>query len=143
MNVDIGTAKCLKKLGYDYPCSLYGSDDDWDDTIEKEGFWHVVLFHNLFSLFFQKYPKSFAIPTLDEVQKWLREVNNIVICIKPEIYNDGINWLYQIIFIDNIENYNKKSTSSYGDNGEFSSYEECQKNAIQKAINLINFYKVK
>ena len=79
-------------------------------------------------------------PTQSLLQKWLREKYNLHIIITLECYCDGINYCIQILCYDknNPDGYNNdKCTRTYGDNGEFKTYEDALEFALQKALNFI------
>ena len=63
----------------------------------------------------------------------------IYICVRPEAYKDGINFLVQILTPDPTQPtlYNEKlSTGSWGDNGEFKTWDEAMKFGLEKANEL-------
>ena len=64
----------------------------------------------------------------------MREVHGIYIMITQEFYKDGVCHLFQVC------KYNKGNytcSGLFGDNGEFSSYEDCLEEGILYALNLI------
>ena len=61
------------------------------------------------------------------------------ICVRPEVYSNGINFLVQIITPDlnSPTHYNEKlSTAAYGDNGEFNTWQEAMEFGLKKANEL-------
>ena len=61
------------------------------------------------------------------------------ICIHPEAYSDGVNFLVQILTPDSNSPtlYNEKlSTGAWGDNGEFKTWDEAMKFGLGKANEL-------
>lgn len=66
-----------------------------------------------------------------KIQKWLREVHNIHICVDINIED---NWYF------NIYNLNSKRNSEFDlklENNKFKSYEETLKVGLQEALKLI------
>lgn len=84
--------------------------------------------------------KNFIENSPGEFIKLLRSELNIFICIKPEAYKSGINFLVQILTPD-LESptlYNEKlTTGCYGDNAEFASFEKAEIFGINKVIELL------
>jgi hypothetical protein len=73
------------------------------------------------------------------LQKWLRKKHNIHIIIDVDFYEEGINYMCQVLIYDvnDIMYTSKKSTGQYGDNNEFPTYEEALEFGLQKALELI------
>lgn len=77
--------------------------------------------------------------TMFLIQKWLRDVHKKDVSIIPEYYKDGINWNWQVLWSDPLNDYDYKGgTGMYGDNGEYSTYEEALETGLQYTLkNLI------
>ena len=61
------------------------------------------------------------------------------ICVHPESYKDGVNFLVQILTPDpnSPTLYNEKlSTGGWGDNGEFKTWDEAMEFGLKKANEL-------
>jgi hypothetical protein len=80
-----------------------------------------------------------------EVQKWLRDTHGKHVQITAEYFEDGINWLWQVLWPEEIVydmggvgsiDYND-GTGMYGDNAEYDTYEEALEAGILKALSLI------
>lgn len=66
------------------------------------------------------------------LQKWLREVHNIIVFIEPKSYGSNIcKFLYNIATLNNIWVLEKFSMK------EYNSYEEALEIGLQEALNLI------
>lgn len=122
--VSFETAKLAKEKGFNEPCwEWYGIEKLHNNKIfhESSSLSHTIncpcnrILQKEYNNSWEEYISA---PYKYQLMDWLREEYNIFISIKPEVYKDGINWTYQISFIDTVENYNAKSTCSYGNNGE-------------------------
>ena len=61
----------------------------------------------------------------EDVKEWLREEHDCIVQVTAEFHVDGINWLVQVLFNPySVNCINRESSGLFGDNGEFSSYEE-------------------
>lgn len=79
-------AKLLKEKGFDVPVYQYyfpPSNDDLNYS-EFDNDWNSVWEH------------SYSAPTYQMTLKWLREVYNLHITIKPYITEEGIMYLFEI-----------------------------------------------
>lgn len=83
--------------------------------------------------------------TQSYLQKWLREKHKLHCQITADYYEDGVNWLYQVLWPEKIEidkeflkmvDY-RNGTGMYGDNGEYSTYEKALEKALYHALTLI------
>jgi hypothetical protein len=124
------TARLAKEIGFPQ------TNTKQYDVYTEDGFLYNCLdvpFHKLEL-------KTFYAPTQGHLQRHLREEHNCLIVITPEIYDDGINWNWQLFFYktEPIFTYdNDRSTMMYGDNGEHDTYEDALEVALQKAMNII------
>ena len=90
--VSFETAKLLKEKGFDVPCDSYYEWFESNVTLYKG---HVPEFsksninHNQFGDRISRSSQSLAL-------KWLREVYNLHITIKPYITEEGIMYLFEI-----------------------------------------------
>lgn len=79
-------------------------------------------------------------PTWSEAIEFLEQLGYIV-SISPELYIDGINWLWQILWYLPIEEQSTHDiydgTYSYGDNGEYPTRKLAEKAAIEKIFLII------
>ncbi len=80
--------------------------------------------------------KSIPAPTLSVLQKWLREVHNIVLLV--DVFDMG--WLEKdkFCYIWRIYNKSDKDTDIYTSIDEFKTYEEAFEEGLQVALKLIN-----
>lgn len=61
--------------------------------------------------------------------------NGFFVSIVPEVYDDGTNWLWQIVDIRSGTHENL-STGMYGDNGEYPEFKFALKSAINKLMDI-------
>lgn len=76
------------------------------------------------------------------LQRWLREVHQIEVRVTGEYYIDGVNWNVQALkwnlsakFEDT--DFIEEGSFSYGDNGEYPTYEEALEKGLQEALKLV------
>lgn len=78
------------------------------------------------------------LPTLHNIYEFLREEKGYSINIFPEYYRDGINWNVNVTWLlPEVEWTNKNiqgGTFSYGDNGEYPTYDDALEFGIKIAI---------
>lgn len=137
--VNFETAKLLKESMFDWECyELYEREYEQDGRI-----------HSVTSANWNSSLKYYSAPTLDVVQRWLREVKHIEICISWEIEFEEkeLDWnerryCYDIdTHVDNIpllsmdDDYWAEGYHTFGDS--YSTYEEAQEAGIKKALELI------
>ena len=131
--VSFDTAKLLKEVGFDVPCSgVYvtdrigyyefrendnkkTADDLWRNT--RDGFQYEYL-----------------APTQALAARWLREVHRIVVdaTFIPSLF-DGVNWHY---FIGNMDDIVLEGGFELSER-KYSTYEEAMEAGLQEAIKLI------
>lgn len=73
----------------------------------------------------------------------LEQKLNMFICTRPEVYEDGVNYLVQVLTVDETSptKYNEKlCTGSWGDNAEFASINEARIFGIEKSRELLKNY---
>ena len=115
--VDLEVAKLLKEAGFD---------------------WEVEYVYNFGKLIRNvAYPileNELAAPTLDIVQRWLREVKAMHICVKPNEASANCKYFVTVIVSDtkwgNIQDDNRKTIM-------FNTCEEAQEAGIKKALEII------
>jgi hypothetical protein len=82
-------------------------------------------------------------PTLEQLQSWLEEEKGMYISIAPEMYVDGINWNWQVLWYlpkdqwvidEDGPSRICTGTGYYGDNGEFPTRHEALEAALQMAL---------
>ena len=135
--VSLEVAKLLKEAGFDwevnhsYP-NISALDNSCSGYMEDLSFYH--------NLNDGKYG-GLSVPTLEVVQKWLREVKHLDISIH---YDPTIKSQPYVYFIYDVEEkFNdilgiiSPITHSYSD-GYFYKYEEAQEEGIKKALEIIN-----
>ena len=130
--VSLEVAKLLKDAGFDWECKEYyynfattGWSLSFDDNFVNWNSWSE---------------RYISAPTLEVVQKWLREVKHLDISIH---YDPTIKSQPYVYFIYDVEEkFNdilgiiSPVTHSYSD-GYFYTYEEAQKTGIKKALEII------
>ena len=131
--VSLEVAKLLKEAGFDWECREYyynfattGWSFSFDDNFVNWNSWSE---------------RYISAPTLEVVQKWLREVKHLDISIH---YDPTIKSQPYVYFIYDVEEkFNdilgiiSPITHSYSD-GYFYKYEEAQEAGIKKALEIIN-----
>ncbi|HIY88177.1 MAG TPA: hypothetical protein H9824_05680 [Candidatus Bacteroides pullicola] len=120
--VSFGTAKLLKKAGFDEVCATFYSS--------KEG--APVLLHSRNS---ELEKKHYSRPTQALAARWLREVHglNISACFNSNTYKSAVKgWFYMR------EDTNRNDPDSvYCDIQDYESYEAAFEAGLQKALKLI------
>ena len=112
--VSLEVAKLLRKAGFD---------------------WKVFGYYNKFNFFHEAVAQCDEIkaPTLEVVQKWLREVKGWHISVYPETtFNDGLVYNFSIYKEDYDRNANHVYTGR-----SFVSFEEAQETGIKKILEII------
>ena len=131
--VSLEVAKLLKDTGFDWECKEYyynfattGWSLSFDDNFVNWNSWSE---------------RYISAPTLEVVQKWLREVKHLDISIH---YDPTIKSQPYVYFIYDVEEkFNdilgiiSPITHSYSD-GYFYKYEEAQEEGIKKVLEIIN-----
>ena len=131
--VSLEVAELLKDAGFDWECKEYyynfattGWSLSFDDNFVNWNSWSE---------------RYISAPTLEVVQKWLREVKHLDISIH---YDPTIKSQPYVYFIYDVEEkFNdilgiiSPITHSYSD-GYFYKYEEAQEEGIKKALEIIN-----
>ena len=64
--------------------------------------------------------------------------NDINVCITPEYYSDGINWCWQLWWIDLDFVDWAGGTGMYGDNNEYKTRTSAEEAAFTKAFEILN-----
>lgn len=72
-------------------------------------------------------------PTIAEVVSTLYRKHNIWITVFAETYSDGINFLWQVIYLTSAG----KNSMAFGDNGEYKTPEEAYEAAIEYVLEQI------
>lgn len=72
-------------------------------------------------------------PTIAEVVSTLYQKHNIWITVFAETYSDGINLLWQVIYLTSAG----KNSMAFGDNGEYKTPEEAYEAAIEYVLEQI------
>lgn len=116
MDVSFKTAQFLKEKGFDWDCKKYYQDS------ERAGSFEINSINN--KLIDELHAEDkycviyFAVPTLAEAQKWVREVHGIHVYCVPNVH-----------FIEkDFENYSfcfLNGTRIVEDDGTYSRYEDC------------------
>lgn len=125
--VSLETAKLLKKAGFDWGCFFYyenkklrGNYKDSPNNMNASNIWQE-----------ERYCSA---PTLEVVQKWLREVKAMHICVKPNEASANCKYFVTVIVNDtkwgNLQDDNRKTIM-------FDTYEEAQEAGIKKALEII------
>ena len=138
--IDFADASVLKQLGFDWDIPtcykvnekdaevyMYHSPFNWNmprDLYEKYGS------DNLFHAYITEDDEQIeyiSAPTLDLVQRWLRDIHKLYISILP-VSNNA--WLFRI------ENHQQANDEIYN-GGDFETYEDTQEVAIKKCLEII------
>ncbi len=118
--VTLGTAKLLKDKGFNEYCK---------DIINHKGIMMETIFRTSKDL-----PKLFySCPTQSIAQKWLRETQNIHICV----YNCACGYGYEISKADNGTHIASSVYEGPNDGGKWDIYEEALEAGLQEALKLI------
>ena len=130
--VSYETAKKLKEVGFDWRCNIGYS---FEGKLVESSYLNSKIKDKIFLFNNSDNKNAYSAPPLALVQKWLREVHNIIIISYPslEFYNvtDDISddfWNYQI--------WNTYENISIEDNS-FKTYEEALSAGIIEALKLI------
>lgn len=118
--VTLGTAKLLKDKGFNEYCK---------DIINHKGIMMETIFRTSKDL-----PKLFySCPTQSIAQKWLRETQNIHICV----YNCACGYGYEIPKADNGTHIAGSVYEGPNDGGKWDVYEDAPEAGLQEALKLI------
>lgn len=115
-------AQKLKELGFDWECNHWYHFLEPDKLIECQTYCN----HN-------KFERPCSAPTLAQVQKWLREVKNIIIqvfCFKPGVF-ESLSWAFAVVDNDDKELIEDKHMKC------FDTYEQALLMGVNKALELI------
>lgn len=145
------TAKLLKEIGFSVYLKttytqyheeyIYDEDPTHPESYKKD----EVRFNNRWYYknsedSFSKYFTVYEAPSQSLLQKWLRAIHHMLVIIIPDFYLDGINYNVQVLTYDT-DGFdfvsNELSTGSYGDNGEFETYEDALEFGLFKALEKI------
>lgn len=118
--VTLGTAKLLKDKGFNEYCK---------DIINHKGIMMETIFRTSKDL-----PNLFySCPTQSIAQKWLRETQNIHICV----YNCACGYGYEISKADNGTHIASSVYEGPNDGGKWDVYEDALEAGLQEALKLI------
>ena len=118
--VTLETAKLLKDKGFNEYCK---------DIINHKGIMMETIFRTSKDL-----PKLFySCPTQSIAQKWLRETQNIHICV----YNCACGYGYEISKADNGTHIASSVYEGPNDGGKWDVYEDALEAGLQEALKLI------
>ena len=121
--VSLEIANLLKEAGFDWKCrGIYVLDSEND----PEYVFSTANFTNT-SKEIEGYIRLSA-PTLDVVQRWLREIKGIFICTTPEIKDYYATWNFYIC---------NEQGLFYENEDCFLTYEEAQEAGIKKTLEII------
>lgn len=127
----------LKELGFDEMCNHYyengklyegfvDEDEDPDPDINPD---YPTAYGN-----YNFMKQTFSAPTLAQAQKWLREVQGIIICVGPRFYkNKRPIRGYDYYLFDKDDGYYSHIESE----AVYDTYEESLSEGINKALELI------
>ena len=114
--VSLEVAKLLKEVGFNWDTySAYNKDGMFTDK-------------NRSILTWNDFANYYSAPTLDVVQRWLRELKGIFICTTPEIKDYYATWNFYIC---------NEQGLFYENEVYFLTYEEAQEMGIKKALEMI------
>ena len=107
---------------------------------EEEQFHH----YSVVPLDWNRHDDMVSLPSLSNLQKWLREEFDVHVIITPEYYEDGFTWNVQVLWWLGEDNPHKDITTyggtmSYGDSGNFDSYEHALENGLRLAIKRMEY----
>lgn len=130
--ISFNTAKLAKEKGFDIPCENfyveYIDDDDVDlfNYEEQRGSRYAELYRNNTEF-------KFSAPTQSLLQKWIREIHNIIVePIFDETADDGFPWLLSIY--KNKKDIVTENHKLFGD--YFDNYEETLEVGLYQALKL-------
>lgn len=140
--VSLEQAKLLKEFGFDWKCfSFYTKHKTI--SIEHITDWcrSVIIEENYNDNFISnKYNVLCSAPTLYQVQRWLREVKDIIIGIDfDNWYEKYICHIYKKVISNSkhIKNSYSSMLVTNGSNEDFDTYEEALSKGIIKALELL------
>lgn len=122
-HVSLEVANLLKQAGFNWECRGYfdGTEFHPNGSVECTNYNSDTC----------KYLKA---PTLDVVQRWLREVKGIHICVKADTASINCKYFVTVIISDtkwgNVQDENKETIL-------FNTYEEAQEAGIKRALEII------
>lgn len=113
----------LKKLGFDWECDhvYYGENVNYVFTSERKRNYNTEDYR-------------FSVPTLSQVQKWLRDVKGVIICIEPRFYKNKkplVGYDYHIFDKDNGWYSHVESKTVYD------TYEQSLTSGIDKVLEIL------
>ena len=122
-------AKLLKEAGFDWECTHYYSVNTLHEP--NNGFIHI---YKQYEALFYDHNRTkmsvYSAPTLDVVQRWLREVKQCYVQVYPMFSFEGTLEYY---FVEVIHPNSRNIKSN-----EFNTYEEALEAGIKKALEIIN-----
>lgn len=124
--VSFNTAKLAKEKGFDISTNKYWCNYYIDEPFNK---WKLLPTEELSISFME-----FAAPTQSLLQKWLREVHNIHLVIKPRFKGDLNN---------PIVDYSYNGEKGDRNNIFYPTYEEALEVGLQEALKLIEYGRTK
>ena len=131
--VTVGLARMAKLVGFNLKTSSV-----WLDETDYAHHYSAT------PLDWNRHEDMVSLPTLSQLQKWLRDEHDIHVVITPEYYEDGFTWNMQVLWWLG-EDYPDKyistygGTMSYGDTGQFDSYEHALENGLRLAIKRMEY----
>jgi len=119
-------AKLLKQAGFEWRCKYaYITTPVGDMPTDEDG---------MLTEYVENVNWLVKAPTIDVVQRWLREVKAIHICVKPNEASAICEYFVTVIVNDtkwgNVQDDNRKTIM-------FDTYEEAQEAGIKKALEII------
>lgn len=134
--VSLKVAKMAKDRGFNVKTSSVWLEDE-----QQEHHYSTI------PLDWNKHEGLVSLPTLSQLHRWLREVQFIHVRVWPEYYKNGFNWNMQVTWwlgdieggdeMDDYPFYN--GTFSYGDNGQFKSYEHALENGLIIGMKMMEY----
>ena len=129
-HVTFQQAVALKEKDFDVPCYFFydgGFVPYHTDMIHKKNFPCPNAEH---------YKTHYAAPEQWQVVEWVEQLN-LYINITTEFYKEGVNFIWQVLEYDCTTDrcIVKKSSMSYGDNGEYKTREAAYSSAIDYILN--------
>lgn len=100
--------------------------------------------YSVVPLDWNKHEGMISLPTLSQAKQWFRETFDIDVNVWAEFYKDGYTWNVQVMWWTNQNDTNgdfpfHNGTMSYGDNGEFDSYEHALENGLRLAVKRLEY----
>lgn len=126
-------AKLLKEMGFNWKCRCYY---EMSGKLRGKNSGNFIDYNS--PLIWQNNGNDdtqlYSAPALDVVQRWLREVKGIHICVKADAASTNCKYFVTVIISDtkwgNVQDENKKTIL-------FITYEKAQEAGIKKALEII------